>query len=37
MDDVSVDFVSINYYVGGTVTGLTGTLVLQNNNGDDLT
>lgn len=25
------------YTVGGTVTGLTGTLVLQNNGGDDLT
>lgn len=33
--DVSVDCVEA-YAVGGTVTGLSGTVILQNNGGDDL-
>ncbi len=35
--NVSVVCVGADYDIGGTVTGLTGTLVLQNNGGDDLT
>jgi len=36
--DVScVDDVIIDYTVGGTVSGLTGTVTLQNNAGDDIT
>ncbi len=39
--DVSVDVVcatvAAGYYVGGTVDGLVGTLVLENNDGDPLT
>ncbi|MCC6302285.1 MAG: DUF11 domain-containing protein [Gammaproteobacteria bacterium] len=35
ISDVTVTCVN-NYTVGGTVTGLTGTVVLQNNGGDDL-
>jgi hypothetical protein len=34
---VSVDCVALEYTVGGTVSGLDGTLVLQNNGLDDLT
>jgi len=34
---VSVDCVTIKYAIGGAVSGLTGTLVLQDNGGDDLT
>ncbi len=35
--DVSVTCAAKTYTVGGTVTGLTGTLVLQDNGADDLT
>lgn len=35
--DVSVACTTNKYTVGGTVTGLTGTLVLQNNGGNDKT
>ncbi|MCK4704062.1 MAG: thrombospondin type 3 repeat-containing protein [Gammaproteobacteria bacterium] len=38
VDVSNVTVTCVDYYtVGGTVTGLTGTLVLQNNAGDDLT
>jgi preprotein translocase subunit SecG len=35
--NVAVTCSDIPYTIGGTVTGLTGTVVLQNNAGDDLT
>ncbi len=35
--DVAVSCTSSNsFFIGGNVTGLTGTVILQNNNGDDL-
>ncbi len=35
--NISVVCVGADYNIGGTVSGLTGTLILQNNNSDDLT
>jgi hypothetical protein len=35
--DVTIICSSVTYTVGGTVSGLTGTLILENNNGDDET
>jgi hypothetical protein len=37
VSNISIDCVTNKFDVGGDVTGLTGTLVLQNNGGDDLT
>lgn len=34
---INVHCVAAQFNIGGTVSGLTGTLLLQNNNGDDLT
>ena len=35
--DITIICSSVSYTVGGTVAGLTGTLILENNNGDDET
>ncbi|MCX7633139.1 MAG: hypothetical protein N2Z22_07395, partial [Turneriella sp.] len=35
--NVTVNCANLNYTVGGTLSGLSGTLVLQNNGGDNLT
>lgn len=37
VSDVTIVCSSTTYTVGGTLTGLSGTVVLQNNSGDDLT